>query len=482
MFSNLNNKINPKFLLIPILILGFILRSYKLAQNYIWRDEAFYWHTTQFGFNNIFDITKWDTQPPLYSYAIFIWTKVFGDSPFALRSLALVFGMLVIYMIYRFTLKQTNSTWIALLSALLVAVNPELMIYSQESRSYTTLTFLTLLLAYLLSNKLTFKLSILTSIVAIIGLFTNSLFIIIVPLLYLWHWYFYGKNNLKNVLALFISTIILYIPYIPVLIQNTKDTGQSFWLKFEPLTAIQNNLAGLFTSYHYNLQYTWTGVLLSGILSTVVIGLILGIYQEYKNNRIRLLIMPLMFLTTMYFASFKTPMFYIRYIQYVIPFIVIIVAIGYYRIYVNNKLASALMIFILTFSSIALYITDIKNVPTNANYSQTLRITKAQDVQNVFNPDPHITFDVIAYYNKQNKLGLNNYILQYPKQTQKQFQTGLIKDNNKVNDIKTIKSMMVITEWDNQDAKAFLNEKNFCLINTQKVDVINLDYYEVCQL
>jgi uncharacterized membrane protein len=486
MFYNFFNKFknNTQYYL-PItlvLILGFALRIYKISLSYVWRDEAYTWNTIQFGFENIFNTTKWDTHPPGYSYLLFFWTRVFGESAFGMRSMSLFFGMLVIYLIYRFSLKQTNSYWIASVTALLVAVNPELVIYSQEARSYTIFAAITIGLFYILSRKLNTNTTIAAILLAMCGLLIHSLFLIVVPIIYIWHWYFYGKNNIKQVSILIGTTILLYLPYTSILKQQTKDKGADFWLKFNPYTALDENIKGLFTSYFFHPDYSGTPVLINAIVYTVYIGLILAAYQEYKNNRIRLAIIPVLFLGVMYLISFISPVFYIRYIQFVIPFILLLIAIGFFRIYSSNKLIGIMMVSILTFASVALYFTDIKQTPINANYQKALNSIVTSGEKNIFNPNPDITFDIVAYNIKMNNIDLKNFVLPYPQAITKQFQTGIIKPYNYAPNFENINSMVVLTEWDNQDVKAYLHGNNFCLTKAESVDIINIDYYSVCEI
>jgi 4-amino-4-deoxy-L-arabinose transferase-like glycosyltransferase len=486
MFSNLLTKFknNTEYFL-PItlvLILGFILRIYRLTDSPIWRDEAFSWSTIHFGFDQIFNITKWDTHPPAFSYLLFFWTRIFGETPFGLRTFSLLFGMIAIFLIYKFVFQQTKSYWIASLTSLLVAVNPELVMYSQEARSYSAFLAITAGLFYILGAKLNTKRVILGALLGLFALYTHSLYIVVVPLIFLWNWFFYGKNNLKHILTLFGLIIIGYLPYLSVLRQQTKDKGGDFWLKFDPFNALQDNLPGFFTSYLYHSNYQWTPILLSAIFSTALIGLLLGIYQEYKNNRIRLIIIPIIFIAVTYFISFISPVFYIRYIQFVIPFVLLIMVIGYHRIFVSNKLVSILIVLIFTISSILLYFTDIKRTPINAQYNLALLSLKAQNVQNIVNPNPDITFDVVAYYNYLNQYQFNNYVLQYPQLTKKQFQKGIIKDDQYLKDPMKIKSFVVLTEWENQDAKAYLNGLSMCLDKTTTIDSIIIDFYSECQI
>ena len=56
-------------------------------------DEAFCWKMTTFPASEIWARSALDNHPPLYFYLLWAWSRAFGDSPEALRSLSVVFGL-----------------------------------------------------------------------------------------------------------------------------------------------------------------------------------------------------------------------------------------------------------------------------------------------------------------------------------------------------------------------------------------------------
>jgi 4-amino-4-deoxy-L-arabinose transferase-like glycosyltransferase len=82
-----------------------------------------------------------ESNPPLYYVLAWGWAKAFGSSEIGLRSLSALFGAATVpvgYLVGR----QLASRRAGLLLAALVAVNPMLIWYSQEARSYALLVFL----------------------------------------------------------------------------------------------------------------------------------------------------------------------------------------------------------------------------------------------------------------------------------------------------------------------------------------------------
>jgi hypothetical protein len=81
-----------------------------------------------------------ESNPPLYYVLAWGWAKLFGTGEVGLRSLSAVFGAATIPIAY-FAGRELASRRAGLIAAAMVAVNPMLIWYSQEARSYAPLVF-----------------------------------------------------------------------------------------------------------------------------------------------------------------------------------------------------------------------------------------------------------------------------------------------------------------------------------------------------
>ncbi len=81
-----------------------------------------------------------ESNPPLYYALAWGWAKAFGDGEFAVRSLTALFGAATVPVAY-FAARELSSRKAGLLAAAFVALNPMLIWYSQEARSYSLLVF-----------------------------------------------------------------------------------------------------------------------------------------------------------------------------------------------------------------------------------------------------------------------------------------------------------------------------------------------------
>jgi mannosyltransferase len=124
-----------------IVLLAFGLRLYLIDCQDIWGDEAFsIWLSSQ----PLPEVVAGgaDTHPPLYPFFLYLWLRLAGSSSLAVRSLSACIGTLtvpVVYVLGRRVFGRATGG----LAALLAAVSPALVYYSQETRMYGLVTLLT---------------------------------------------------------------------------------------------------------------------------------------------------------------------------------------------------------------------------------------------------------------------------------------------------------------------------------------------------
>jgi mannosyltransferase len=97
---------------------------------------------------NLFDtvtaVVDKERSPPLYYVLAWAWSKVFGTGEVGLRSLSALLGTAVVPVAF-LTARELASRRAGLFAAALVALNPYLIWYSQEARSYALMVLLTAL-------------------------------------------------------------------------------------------------------------------------------------------------------------------------------------------------------------------------------------------------------------------------------------------------------------------------------------------------
>jgi uncharacterized membrane protein len=127
-----------RFWLVLFSLVAFGLRLYNLTYHSLWFDEAISVHWARQSVPRILEVGLTlveDRLPPLYYLLLKGWTALFGFSEFSLRSLSAFLGTLLVPVIAAIAAMLFNRR-VAWLTALLVALNPFLIWYSQEARMY----------------------------------------------------------------------------------------------------------------------------------------------------------------------------------------------------------------------------------------------------------------------------------------------------------------------------------------------------------
>ena len=124
--------------LLAVIGIAFALRLYNLTYHSLWFDEAMSVHWARQSVPRILEVSLTlieDRLPPLYYLALKGWTTLVGFSETGVRSLSVLMGLLLVPIMARLAADLFNRR-VAGLTALLVALNPFLIWYSQEARMY----------------------------------------------------------------------------------------------------------------------------------------------------------------------------------------------------------------------------------------------------------------------------------------------------------------------------------------------------------
>jgi mannosyltransferase len=139
----------PWLALAAIVVLAAVLRFATLRTQSIWFDEAATWDLVRRPFGEMLSrLPDGESNPPLFYVLEWGWTRVFGDGEAGLRSLSALAGLLTVPVAYAIGQRAAAGVTrivaerAGLAAAALVAVNPLLVWFSQEARSYALATLL----------------------------------------------------------------------------------------------------------------------------------------------------------------------------------------------------------------------------------------------------------------------------------------------------------------------------------------------------
>lgn len=134
------------FLVAAAAIAATLVRLQSLGSSLPWVDEAYSVHLARLEFPQLLERLLLESTPPLYYALLGGWIRVFGESPSALRSLSVLFGLLGVWCVGRVTLRHVSRR-AALIAVWLLALSPLHVYYSQEARMYALLALLATALA-----------------------------------------------------------------------------------------------------------------------------------------------------------------------------------------------------------------------------------------------------------------------------------------------------------------------------------------------
>jgi uncharacterized membrane protein len=375
-------KIKSNYWIILIIILGAALRFYHIDFQSIWLDEI---HTMIEGnpslpYSEFYDLMLLREQMPhLYYNLVRFFSLIFGHTTFNVRMVSAILGVVSIYSIYLLA-KEIANKKTGYFAAILLSVNYFHIWYSQEARPYVLLALCTILSYYRLLvflKNITYKNAFFYGLFTALMINTHffGLFVLVSQVLVILYFIFEDekqswKKNIYASLVAGLTTIILWIPSIPIFLIVTKI--KSFWI--QPPTA--EVYLGLFKEF---FGYAESLIFIASIISCYYfIKVFSSKYdkKENKNNNIVfgfIIISVWVFITLLipYIRTYvDVPMIISRYFISVLPAAILIVAIGIERIK-SSIIQYVIISFFIVSSLVDLFLVkDYYNKITKTQYRE----------------------------------------------------------------------------------------------------------------
>jgi mannosyltransferase len=230
-----SGAVGPILIAAGLLLISLFLRTRALGAS-LWMDEGLSIGIASQPFLDIPGVLRQDGSPPLYYMMLHAWMAVFGRGPAETQGLSTAIALLAVPggLWAGWTLFGRRA---GLICAALAAVNPFLTTYAQETRMYSLMVVLSLLLSAAFLHVFVYRrrayLPLLSVLVAAI-LYTHSwgIFVTAGAVLALLPtvWVADDRRGLaKDALIGFGAAFLLYVPWIPTLLYQTAHTGAP-WL------------------------------------------------------------------------------------------------------------------------------------------------------------------------------------------------------------------------------------------------------------
>jgi mannosyltransferase len=275
-------SIPPELVLLGLItIVGAAIRFATVSSQSYWVDEATTIHDVSFGLGGLLhQVHVNETTPPFYFIVAWLWAKVFGQGEAGLRSLSVLCGVASIPVAY-LAGRELVSRAAGLVTALLVALSPFMVWYSQEARAYAMfalfsgLSFLFWARAYKRAETRELIPWVVVSALAMLTHFFAGFLIAPEAILLL-----YRFRNRAAVLAC-AAVAVVQAAILPMAFSDaTHPLG---WIQTFPLSVrIKQVPVDFALSSLYHSSIVTHGLLGAAIVATVVVGL-LGVARPHER-------------------------------------------------------------------------------------------------------------------------------------------------------------------------------------------------------
>lgn len=380
LFKTLKNN----YILILVISLAFLLRFYHLDFQSLWVDEinTMVQATPHQNLEDTYkSLLSNDLQPPLYFYVLKYLFRIFGYSTFILRFFSVLLGVAGVYAIFLLGREIANKK-VGLFAALLLCINYYHIHYSQEGRPYAFLVLFSILSFYRLSifvraqNK---RNAIIYGVMSALMLYGHpiALFALFAQYCILLYYFLKLKENVfrwsffKFGLLFTLTTIVIYIPAIPLLLSASKV--ESFWIELPWSGIFAYILAQFFGSSEL-------------ILSLVYVCLIFFFIRAFNEKEVQpyspensqsgylkayVILFPWLIcciLIPLIRSYLKVPMIIPRYMNVILPTVILFLAIAVSQIGHKTIRITVLSLFVIFSFTDLIVVKDFYNKRTKTDF------------------------------------------------------------------------------------------------------------------
>jgi len=359
-----------------VMLLALSARLISLTKSSIWHDEGF---SIMLALRSPLDVwagSARDVHPPLYYELLHTWTSIFGKSVLAIRSMSLVAGVLIVALGYQIIYMISKKRNVALLTGLLLALNPFLIRYSQETRMYGVLGVFLLIamigIIKIVNNKADWLGYVMYVAGVSLGLNTHYFTALVVMAFWLYVLIIYfGKEKIKliadwrwwlsNIVA-----VLIFLPWLPNMIaQLTRAQGLG-WLSKTSIRTFNDTVWQFFT--FTDARQIW--LVLYWLAPLLLLGALIYVFIRDKTKQKFSWLLIIFTLLPIFFAigiSLIKPIFHERYFAFSAISICMILALAIHYISVKNK-NLAIVVAVLI---VLLQLVGIRNVYAQANHQMS---------------------------------------------------------------------------------------------------------------
>lgn len=361
-----------------------------------WRDEAFSVLAAQKSLS--FIISKLGFEPPVYYTLLHFWMKIFGSSEIATRSLSFIGFILATVIIIEWGAKLYKNHWLSWFLPLFFFLNPMLLYYAFEVRTYGWYTFFATAMLYTFATK-HWRWFV---VAAVLGFYTHVYllpFIGVLGLLHLW-----STKKWKSLIPFFLIAGLISPWLVKIALEATRL--RSSWYFPVNLQLVTSVLGNMFTGYEGTPWYGWK---YTPYLSLVIVSCALIAFRNKTGRQHAKLVtifgvVPLALIVGI---SFAKPLFVNRYLipTTIAEVLIVVAALSSIRHALLQKLAAgALLAGVLWFNW--WYPPEHPKLPIRNTFDEIHTVMKSDDIY--LAADSIIYLETLYYARDRSRVYLYN--------------------------------------------------------------------------
>lgn len=380
-----------------------------------WRDEAFSVLVAERPIT--FLITKLGFEPPVYYILLHVWMKIFGNGEIAVRSLSLLAMTLATIVVIKWAEKLFGRHFLSWYLPVFFFLNPMLLYYAFEVRTYAWIVLFTVLSLSYYSEKRWHGFTLAT----ILGFYTHSYFLF-VPFTQAAHWVLTHPKMLKRrtlkgwwkepAVRSFAIAALAIAPWLWKVAQEAMRLKQAWYFPVNG-NLVMSVIGNMFLGYEGTPWYLWK---YTAYFSILLLGLFI-LSLSPKATRARNLLFFLMVfipLTLVIGVSFVKPLFVNRYL---IPvsvaqvFLVVFAIEAIRKTILQRLVAFAFLLFVIGFN--LWYPAEHAKLDIRSTFTHVNALIGQNDV--IYAQSPLVFFESIYYSSDRSRVFLYNpYNVAFP--------------------------------------------------------------------
>jgi uncharacterized membrane protein len=283
--------------LLLILLIALILRLIMLGERNLWYDEAFAVLFAEKGLDAMLYGTLTpvaggaaDIHPLLYYTLLNVWMNIFGQSVFAIRLLSVAFGLFTVVVVY-FLAQDLFDRRVGVAAALITAIAPFHIQYSQEARMYSLMALLLVLATWALvrslkSDKIAWRWWFMFGVCCALSMYTQQLSAFYLAALGVVPFLTRKRSAIFGLIFGVAVALIVYAPWLVFIPSQLNKVESYYWI---PIPNVARTLLTLRSFFSANLDMPPPAGIITLIVSLILfiflcIQLIAGV-QRIKANR-----------------------------------------------------------------------------------------------------------------------------------------------------------------------------------------------------